>query len=193
MNRQKIKWQKCTRCELWKTRKNVIFGSGKSSAAIVIVGEAPGTDEDKKGIPFCGKCGRLLNDWLERADLSREDCYITNCLACHPPGNRDPEEREIKWCKHRLKKILEIIDPKIVVVVGSFALETILHRSGIVSKHGKVYEINGRKHICCIHPSWFLKNYGKVEEGYELFKKVREILLEKPKRNRAFRRMIWEL
>jgi len=148
----------CTKCPLRMSRRQVVFGTGRSKAQVVLIGEAPGYWEDLRGEPFVGAAGKMLNALLELAGLSRDEVYITNVVKCRPPGNREPKEEEIQACSYYLDAQLDIISPKITVMLGNHASVTILGKHGIqfdsmFRSHGKVIEINGRFFVPMFHPA----------------------------------------
>ncbi len=116
----------CTKCPLAETRTQVVFGVGDPSADLVFVGEGPGAEEDRQGIPFVGRAGKLLTRLIEGIDLTRDDVYIANVVKCRPPGNRDPLPLEIDSCRPYLEAQLEFLDPKVVVTLGNFATKLLL-------------------------------------------------------------------
>lgn len=113
--------QACTRCPLHETRTNAVFGAGDADAGLMFVGEAPGAEEDRQGLPFVGRAGQLLNELLEEIGLSREDVFIANVLKSRPPGNRDPQPGEIEACKPYLFEQVRLIEPRVVCTLGNFA------------------------------------------------------------------------
>src|SRR3954470_23204576 len=114
--------QGCTNCpQLAATRQTVVFGSGNADADLMFVGEAPGANEDKQGVPFVGQAGKLLNELLGEIGLTREDVFVVNTLKCRPPGNRDPLPQELSNCQGYLYAQLELVEPKIVCTLGNFA------------------------------------------------------------------------
>ena len=120
--------QNCHRCNLSKTRKNVVFGEGNPNAQIMFIGEAPGREEDLQGKPFVGKSGEMITKMIQKVLLlKREDVYIANIIKCRPPQNRNPEIEEIDACKGYLLKQIEIIKPKIIVLLGNIALHSLLN------------------------------------------------------------------
>ena len=161
----------CQRCELGKTRNNIVFSDGNpNTAKVVLIGEAPGDNEDKTGTPFVGRAGKLLNEFLEKADISREkDLYIINTVKCRPPQNRVPSDEEKKLCEEYLLKQIEIIAPEIIIFCGATALKSFYSQKVAISKiRGEVLniEIAGetRKCIPIFHPSYLLR-YHSLEEG----------------------------
>jgi uracil-DNA glycosylase len=111
----------CTRCPLAETRTKVVFGSGHADADLMFVGEAPGAEEDRQGLPFVGRAGSLLTDLLEGIGLTREDVFVVNVLKCRPPGNRDPQPIEIESCHPYLERQIELIQPRVIGTLGNFA------------------------------------------------------------------------
>src|SRR5215475_3710561 len=129
----------CTRCpQLAAVRTTVVFGSGNADADLMFVGEAPGANEDKQGLPFVGQAGRLLETLLNEIGLSRADVFIANVLKCRPPGNRDPLPQEIDACQEYLWRQLELIEPKVVCTLGNFATKLLrADPMGITRLHGR--------------------------------------------------------
>jgi len=170
----------CTRCKLHRTRKNIVFGEGNPDAKLMIVGEAPGADEDVQGHPFVGRAGQLLTRIIEAIDLKRSDVYIGNILKCRPPSNRNPEEDEIFVCMPFLKKQIEAIDPDIICTLGNFATQSLLQtKTGITRLRGKFHALDGRKVMPTYHPSYLLRNQAKKRETWEDMKMVRAEYLSK--------------
>jgi uracil-DNA glycosylase len=138
----KAVWQEattCTRCpQLASTRTTVVFGSGNADAELMFVGEAPGANEDKQGLPFVGQAGRLLDTLLEEIGLTRGDVFVVNVLKCRPPGNRDPLPQEIDNCQGYLFRQLELIEPRVVCTLGNFATKLLRGEpTGITRLHGR--------------------------------------------------------
>lgn len=141
LNRLKVKAEKCKRCELHKTRTNVVFGVGPPTAGVMVVSEAPGFWEDERGLPFMGSAGRNLNVLLLEAGLERKDIYIANCLKCRPPKNRDPLPDEIKACRLYLEGQISAIKPKLVVALGRIAAGELLGRHVVMGReHGALLD-----------------------------------------------------
>jgi uracil-DNA glycosylase family 4 len=136
----------CTLCPLSETRTRVVFGAGNADADLMFVGEAPGSEEDRQGLPFVGRAGALLTELLEGIGMRREDVFITNVLLCRPPGNRDPQPVEIETCQPYLYRKLELIRPRVVGTLGNFATKLLTgNRAGITRVRGtpQVHEIAG--------------------------------------------------
>jgi uracil-DNA glycosylase len=131
--------QSCTRCpQLASTRQTVVFGSGNADADLMFVGEAPGANEDRQGLPFVGQAGRLLETLLGEIGLSRSDVFINNTLNCRPPGNRDPLPQEIEHCQEYLFRKIELIEPRLICTLGNFATKLLRgDTTGITRLHGR--------------------------------------------------------
>ena len=177
--------RECKLCELWKTRTNPVIGEGSISTGIMFIGEAPGYYEDLQGRPFVGKAGRILDELLHSVALERADVYITNVLKCRPPGNRNPKPHEIEACTPYLDSQLAIIEPRIIVTLGSFSLSYIFHKFGLkpdkISKiHGKVFTVSTisgiKKIIALYHPAVATYNPGMKEILMEDFKRLADCL-----------------
>jgi DNA polymerase len=137
----------CTRCPLHETRTKAVFGAGNADADLMFVGEAPGAEEDRQGLPFVGRAGQLLNQMLEAIEMSREDVFIANVLKSRPPGNRDPQPAEIEACKPYLFDQVRLIEPKVVCTLGNFATKLLSgNPTGITRVRGtpQVRELGGR-------------------------------------------------
>src|SRR3989344_428862 len=153
----KKEYSTCSRCPaLCSSRSQVVFGSGNPKAEALFIGEAPGANEDKQGIPFCGMSGQVLNELLNSVGLSREDIFVTNTILCRPEENRNPAKEEVENCRERLDRLIAIMQPKVIVTIGNFATERILGKKGITSLRGKVFEHHGRKIVPVIHPANYL-------------------------------------
>ena len=154
----------CTRCRLAEGRTNVVFGMGNPSADLIFVGEGPGAEEDKQGLPFVGRSGQLLDRLLaEELGIGRDKCYIANCVKCRPPNNRDPLPDEIEACNPFLEGQLAALDPKVVVTLGNFATRTLLQTTeGITKLRGKAYPFRGGHLVPTFHPSAALRGGGEV-------------------------------
>lgn len=139
--------QVCTKCPLHETRIKSVFGAGDANAEVMFVGEAPGAEEDRQGLPFVGRAGQLLNQLLEGIGLSREDVFIANVLKSRPPGNRDPQPLEIEACRPYLFEQVRLIEPRVVCTLGNFATKLLSgNPTGITRVRGtpQVHELGGR-------------------------------------------------
>jgi len=159
----------CTRCEeLAETRTQTVFGVGDPQAKIVFVGEAPGADEDRKGEPFVGRAGQLLDRIIEACKLKREDVYICNILKCRPPGNRNPSGTEAANCREYLDGQLGVIDPEYIVCWGTVAAQNLLDTTTTIGKmRGKFYQHRSAKVLCTYHPSYLLRNPSAKKQVWE--------------------------
>lgn len=166
----------CRRCSLWRTRKNFVFGDGAPDARLVFVGEAPGQEEDIKGLPFVGAAGQLLTKIIEAIKLKRSQVYICNILKCRPPGNRNPLPEEIRQCEPYLHTQLEIIKPKVICALGTFAAQTLLRTNIPISQlRGRVHRYQGIKLVPTYHPAALLRNPGWKRATWEDVQLVRKI------------------
>ncbi len=171
----------CTRCGLAKTRTQVVFGVGDPRAALVIVGEAPGRDEDLKGEPFVGRAGRLLDRMLAAIGLARDEVYIMNVLKCRPPNNRNPLPEEVEACARWREAQLDILRPRVFMLLGRFAAQTMLGTSAAVSAlRGRFHEVRGVPARVSWHPAYLLRQPGQKAGAWEDWLAVRR-LLEKEK------------
>jgi len=158
----------CQRCSLHAERKNVVFGSGNPQASLVFVGEAPGVDEDRQGLPFVGRAGQLLTKIIEAMGFKREDVYIANILKCRPPNNRNPLPGEIQVCEPFLVKQLRAISPEIICALGTFAAQTLLKREiPITVMRGKFYDYHGIALMPTYHPAYLLRNPSAKRQVWE--------------------------
>ena len=159
----------CHLCPLGATRKNIVFGVGNPHAKIVFVGEAPGADEDEQGLPFVGRAGQLLTDIIVKGmKLARKDVYICNILKCRPPNNRNPLPDEIIKCEPFLKKQLQIISPKIICALGTFAAHTLLKTDIPISAlRGRFHLYEGIKLMPTYHPAYLLRNPSAKKPVWE--------------------------
>jgi DNA polymerase len=151
----------CAKCDLSKTRTNVVFGDGTPNNKIVLIGEAPGHDEDIQGKPFVGRSGQLLDKILESVGFSRKsNIYILNTIKCRPPGNRNPLPIEREACREFLEEQLNVMQPKIIILCGAVAVSSMLDvKDGITKIRGKWFNSkNGAKFMPIFHPSYLLRN-----------------------------------
>lgn len=170
------KIEKCKQCKLYKNARNAVPGEGDEKADLMLVGEAPGKYEDASGRPFVGKAGNILNELLKHIELERKDIFITSVIKHRPPNNRNPYQEEIKACLPYLKKQIGIIKPKVVGILGSVALKSLLDKTGIKQYKGKVIEKNNIKYIPLYHPAAAVYNNNLIKEMKQDFEKLRSIL-----------------
>jgi DNA polymerase len=171
----------CTTCRLAETRNNVVFGVGDPDARLMLVGEAPGQNEDLRGEPFVGAAGQLLDELLGGIGISREEAYIANVLKCRPPGNRDPKEDEIDACKGYLREQIRMIRPEVVVTLGNFATKLLVPTEvGITRMRGRRIDWwLGATLIPTFHPAAALRGRPEVKADMkEDFSLVAEVLEE---------------
>lgn len=148
----------CEDCGLCRTRTNPVPGAGNPDADIMLVGEAPGRDEDARGEPFVGAAGRRLSVALEGAGISRGDVYITNVVKCRPPGNRVPLPQEEAACSGHLAAEIEAVDPRVICVMGNTAFGSLLGGSGVTRFRGKTFLVGGRLYFVSLHPAAVIYN-----------------------------------
>ena len=170
----------CTRCKLHQLgRRQIVFGVGNPNADLMFVGEAPGRDEDIQGEPFVGRAGQLLTKIIEAIGLQRGDVYIANVIKCRPPENRNPEQDEVDTCEPFLVQQIDIIKPKVIVALGTFAARALLRTLDPISRlRGRIYEYRGAKLIPTFHPAYLLRNPSSKREVWEDMKVVRKLLAE---------------
>lgn len=156
----------CSRCRLAETRNRFVFGMGAPNARVVFVGEAPGAEEDRTGLPFVGRAGQLLDQLLGEVGIDRkEDVFICNVLKCRPPGNRDPKADEITECQPILKRQLEVIQPKVVCTLGRFAAQTLLGTDTSMGRlRQKEHRFGGLPLVATYHPAYVLRNPAAADD-----------------------------
>jgi uracil-DNA glycosylase len=175
--------QACTRCPLHRTRTKAVFGAGDADAELMFIGEAPGAEEDRQGLPFVGRAGKLLNELLAGIGMRREDVFICNVLKSRPPGNRDPHPDEIEACWPFLDRQIRLIEPKVVATLGNFATKKITGSPlGITRVRGtpQVHELAGRTVFVfpLLHPAAALRTPSLVDTCRKDFERLHELLAE---------------
>ena len=166
----------CKRCKLYKERNHIVFGEGNEDARLMLIGEAPGHEEDLQGRPFVGAAGHLLDNMLKAINLSRREVYIANIVKCRPPQNRKPERDEIEACKPFLLKQIDIIKPSIICTLGSVATQTLLETKTPITKlRGHIYDFSGIKLIPTFHPAYLLRNPYQKKGAWEDLKLIEKI------------------
>jgi DNA polymerase len=168
----------CTNCDLCKTRTNAVPGKGNENAKIVFVGEAPGKTEDQKGEPFVGAAGKKLTDMLQKHGIMRNSVYITNVVKCRPPNNRIPTEKERNSCMQYLEKELQIINPRIICIMGNTASTSILGSAEITKNHGKTIIKEGRTYFLTFHPAATIYNQELIKTMENDIEKLASVLAE---------------
>jgi DNA polymerase len=175
--------QQCTRCPLHETRTKAVFGNGNADADLMFIGEAPGAEEDRQGLPFVGRAGQLLTRLLGGVGLTREDVFVANVLKSRPPGNRDPQPAEIEACWPFLERQIQLIEPRVIATLGNFATKRITGSPiGITRVRGtpQVHELAGRTVFVfpLLHPAAALRTPALVETCEQDFAALRRLLDE---------------
>ncbi len=163
----------CNKCNLCTDRKNAVPGEGNIHSKILFIGEAPGENEDRDGIPFCGRSGKLLDELLDSINLKRKDIFITNIVKCRPPQNRDPSEDEIKSCSPYLKIQIKLINPTVICTLGRYSTSLFLKDRKISQIHGKVFKYGEYRIIPLYHPAVGLYNPNMrpiLKEDFQIIK-----------------------
>jgi uracil-DNA glycosylase family 4 len=167
----------CPRCGLARTRTHVVFGEGREDADILVVGEAPGQDEDRSGRPFVGRAGRLLDLVLQSAGFARDDVYICNVLKCRPPQNRNPQPDEVSACSPYLLKQVELVQPRVILAFGAFAAQTLLGTDISIGKlRGRTHQYRGVPLVPTYHPAACLRHPAWVRSVWEDLQRARDVL-----------------
>lgn len=171
----------CQECNLCLNRKNIVFGQGNQSSKIFLIGEAPGAEEDKEGIPFVGLAGQLLNRMLLGIAIARGAVYVTNIVKCRPPSNRNPQKQEMETCSKILKKQIQILQPKLILLLGSVAFQYFFSgQGGIMKNHGKqfFYEQGSMRipTIATFHPAYLLRQPQDLALAWQDFRKIRQLI-----------------
>ena len=169
----------CTRCVLHQTRTQTVFGTGNPGARWLIIGEAPGAEEDRQGEPFVGPAGQLLTQMLRAVGLARSDAYIANMLKCRPPQNRDPRPEEVTACSDYLSRQIELVSPRLILVVGRIAAQSLLAQDLPLGR------LRGRAHsygagriplVVTYHPAYLLRSPGQKRKSWEDLRLARRIV-----------------
>ncbi len=170
--------ESCQRCRLAKGRTQVVFSDGNPQARLMVVGEAPGAQEDRTGLPFVGPAGKFLDLMLAAVDLSRKDSvYICNVLKCRPPGNRDPMGDEIELCSPFLKRQIALVAPEVILAVGTFAAQLLTGTNRPLGKlRGSVYAYEGVPLVVTYHPAALLRNAGWIRSTWDDLQLLREVM-----------------
>jgi len=167
----------CTRCKLHSTRTRLVFGVGADETPLMFVGEAPGAEEDRRGEPFVGAAGQLLDKMIAAMGWTRETVYIANVLMCRPPGNRDPQPDEVSQCLPFLHRKIEVIRPRIIVALGKPATHALLSTSAPISAlRGRFHEFRGIKVMPTFHPAFLLRSPDRKRDAWSDLKQVIEEL-----------------
>ena len=167
----------CEACELHRTRTQTVFGVGSHAADLMVIGEAPGADEDRQGEPFVGRAGQLLNAMLQAIGLERETVYIANVLKCRPPDNRDPRPEESRQCEPFLKRQVALVRPRVLLAVGRIAAQNLLQTSDPVGRlRGRPLSLDGVPLVVTYHPAYLLRSPEQKAKAWEDLQRVAELL-----------------
>jgi uracil-DNA glycosylase family 4 len=167
----------CTRCRLAEGRTKVVFGSGNPAAELMLVGEGPGADEDRQGLPFVGAAGELLTRIIQAIEMTREEIYIANVVKCRPPGNRDPQPDEVAACRGYLDKQIALVRPRILVALGRVAAQTLLGNDAPIGRlRGQWFKVQGIPTMVTYHPAALLRNPALKRPTWEDMQQVRDLL-----------------
>jgi uracil-DNA glycosylase len=169
--------QDCHKCRLWETRNKLVFGKGNPNAGVMVIGEAPGADEDIQGEPFVGRAGQLLTKMLEAVNFKREDVFIANMLKSRPPNNRDPKPDELEACEPYLWKQIMLIKPKMILCMGRIAAVSLLKgkETTLAKIRGNVYDFYGVKVMATYHPAALLRNPDWKRPAWEDLQQFRKL------------------
>lgn len=169
----------CTACGLHATRTNSVFARGNPGSQLVVVGEAPGEEEDKQGLPFVGRAGKLLDVLLQAVGFPRDSVYICNVLKCRPPNNRNPLPNEVEACSGFLRSQIEMIGPKALLAVGKFAAQTLAQSEESIGRlRGQIHQYNGIPVVVTYHPAYLLRSPNATRVAWHDFQLLRKILDE---------------
>jgi uracil-DNA glycosylase family 4 len=169
--------QGCTRCRLANGRQKVVFGAGDPQARLMFIGEGPGAEEDRTGLPFVGAAGQLLDRIIQAIDLSREQVYIANVVKCRPPGNRDPQPDEVAACRGYLERQVDLIRPEVIVTLGRVAAQTLLGNDLPIGRmRGQWFQSFGLPTMVTYHPAALLRNPALKRPTWEDLQQVRDRL-----------------
>ncbi len=170
----------CQACSLCKSRHSTVFGTGDETADLMIIGEAPGQEEDREGEPFVGQAGKLLDNMLAALDLTRaKNVYVANTLKCRPPGNRNPEPLEMAQCAPHLIRQVELLAPKLILLMGRFAVQSMLETdASIASMRGKRHAWRGVPVVVTYHPAYLLRSLPEKAKAWEDLVFARSVLTE---------------
>ena len=166
----------CTKCPLSKTRTNAVPGSGNVKSNVVLIGEAPGKDEDIQGIPFVGRSGKILTQTLTTNKISRDDVYITNLVKCRPPENRKPSDHEVEQCSEHLDTEIRLLKPSLVMLLGATSLKHILNKDQITKIRGKLIKGPSYSYLPTFHPAAIARNNNNRKFFSADIKKLRRFL-----------------
>ncbi len=168
---------RCTRCALHESRTQTVFGVGNTDASWMIIGEAPGAEEDRRGEPFVGRAGKLLDEMLRAVGEGRDSVFIANILKCRPPNNRDPKPAEASACREYLERQIELIDPDIILAVGRIAAQTLLGTDSPVGRlRGKRHSLGSVPLVVTYHPAYLLRSPSQKRKAWDDLCLARRVL-----------------
>jgi uracil-DNA glycosylase len=171
----------CRRCRLHTSRTQIVFGDGSATARLVFVGEAPGFEEDRQGRPFVGRAGQLLDKMIQALGLKRSDVYICNVIKCRPPENRNPQADEVTACAPFLLHQLEVIQPQVICILGTYAAQTLLQtRRPISQLRGKIESWQGIPAVATFHPAYLLRNAAQKASAWQDCRLILQLLRGEP-------------
>ena len=167
----------CTRCRLSEGRTKVVFGAGNPAAELMFVGEGPGAEEDRQGLPFVGAAGELLNRIIQAIEKTRDEVYIANVVKCRPPGNRDPQPDEVTACRGYLDRQIALVRPRVLVALGKVAAQALLGNDSPIGRmRGQWYQVQGIPTMVTYHPAALLRNPALKRPTWEDMQQVRDFL-----------------
>jgi uracil-DNA glycosylase len=167
----------CRLCGLCETRTQTVFGVGDRAARLMVIGEAPGAEEDRQGEPFVGRAGQLLNAMLRAAGFARGEVFIANVLKCRPPHNRDPSDEEVERCLPYLRRQIELVSPEAILCVGRIAAQRLLGTDTPIGRlRGRVHRLDGRPVIVTYHPAYLLRSPGEKRKSWDDLKLALKVL-----------------
>lgn len=167
----------CTACSLHETRTKSVFGRGNPLAELMVIGEAPGEEEDRTGEPFVGRAGKLLDVLLQAVGFPRDSVYICNVLKCRPPGNRNPLPNEVELCSGFLRSQIDAIAPKVLLAVGKFAAQTLVQSEESIGRlRGHVHQYNGVPVVVTYHPAYLLRSPNQTRTAWHDFQLLRSVI-----------------
>jgi len=167
----------CTRCRLSEGRTHVVFGTGNPAAELMFVGEGPGAEEDRQGLPFVGAAGELLNRIIQAIEKTRDEVYVANVVKCRPPGNRDPQPDEVAACRGYLDRQIALVRPRVLVALGRVAAQTLLGNDSPIGRmRGQWFRVQGIPTMVTYHPAALLRNPALKRPTWEDMQQVRDFL-----------------
>ena len=167
----------CTRCRLSEGRTQVVFGTGNPAAELMFVGEGPGAEEDRQGLPFVGAAGELLNRIIQAIEKTRDEVYVANVVKCRPPGNRDPQPDEVGACRGYLDRQIALVRPRVLVALGRVAAQTLLGNDSPIGRmRGQWFRVQGIPTMVTYHPAALLRNPALKRPTWEDMQQVRDFL-----------------